>query len=342
MGVVKANAYGHGLLPVSRFLEDQGLVEYLGVAITEEAVHLRDNGISLPILIFNSPLGSQILKIADHSLEISINSLEDLRRIIAAKSGRVIIHLELETGMNRTGIQIQELQEVLKILNDTDSLELRGVFTHFTQSEIPGDEFTLDQIRIFKQMSNMIDQAGFHTVMRHIANSAAVYNNPDIHYDIVRPGIMTYGYYPRGMEKLSNVPELKIPLEWKTQILETKRIKAGESVSYGRRFVTKRDTTIATLPLGYADGLSRSFSNKGEVLIHGKKYPLAGTICMDLCMVDLGDDWHSPETEVYLIHKDRSLHHTASDLAEMISTISYEILCGISSRVPRLYLNNKE
>ncbi len=338
MGVVKANAYGHGLAEVARSIAGTS-ADYLGVAFPEEGVTLREQQITAPILVFTLATRSQAHLYPEFNLEATVCSLEDCRLLnaLGEKSGKTLsVHLKIETGMNRIGIQVDNLSWFLKSIKKMRRIEIKGVYTHFAQSGIRDKKYTKQQLSNFYGALKIIKNANVSPEYIHCANSGALLDMPETHFDMVRPGITMYGCYP-SLESSESIPLLPA-MTLKTQVAFVKWIEKGESVSYGRRFFTQRQTKIATLPIGYADGYPRLLTGKASVLIHGKKFPVAGTICMDQLMIDVGRSDVRVGDEAVLIGRQGRNTISAWDMASLIETIPYEIFTGISSRVPRTYV----
>jgi alanine racemase len=337
MGVVKANAYGHGLTEVAKFLENQS-IDYLGVANAEEGVALREAGLRSPIHVFTLPSKSQARLYGDFQLESTVCSETDARLLNADAERRHVslpIHLKIDTGMNRIGVRAAGLPKLLKALSKMRRLEIKGVYTHFATADQKDKTFSKQQLVRFHEALDILRAEGVTSEHIHCAGSAAILDLPESYYSMVRPGIMLYGYYP-SHQTSESVP-IRPVLTLKSEVSLVKWIEPGESVSYGRRFIAKRRTQIATLPLGYADGYMRLLTGKGEVLIGGRRFSVVGTICMDQIMVDAGSSDVSAGDEAVLIGRQGREKIDAWDLAERIGTIPYEICTNISSRVPRIY-----
>ena len=340
MAVVKANAYGHGIAEVGRYLEKHG-TSYFGVAFAEEGAILRSAGIRSPIHVFALSIDSQAALCVRHRLEPTVATVDDVRSLNSAADRQrrsVPVHLKIDTGMNRIGVRSVELPEILKALGRARRLEVKGIYTHFATSDVPGSTFVDEQLSRFDRAVEAVLRAKLEPEVVHAANSGAILHRPDATYSMVRAGILMYGYSPTGGD--DHTLEVRPALSLKTQVAMVKRVDGGETVSYGRRFRTSRQTTIATLPIGYADGLFRSLTNKGAgVLIEGRRYPIVGTICMDQCMIDCGDGDVRAGVEAVLIGASRRSQITAWDVAQIAGTIPYEVTCAISARVPRVYLS---
>jgi alanine racemase len=339
LAVVKANAYGHGDVEVSRFIQKK-YADSFGVALVDEGLRLREAGITSAILVFSLPAWNQVDTYFSHNLEPTISSFGDAEILgrAADKHKRTIgVQLKVDTGMNRLGAKIKDLELLLTSIRKLKRIEIKGVYTHFAIADEMDKTFTLQQLDQFHSAVETLRHHSIEPESIHCANSSAILDLPQSYCTMVRPGIAMYGYYPSRHTSRS-IP-LKPALILKTQVAYVKSIDAGESVSYGRRFVASKRTRIATLPVGYADGYSRLLTGKTAVLIHGRRYPVVGTICMDMMMVDVGNADVAVGDEVVLVGGHNGQEITCWDLAERLGTIPYEILCGISSRVPRVYKN---
>ena len=337
MAVVKANAYGHGDTEIAPLLEKWG-AEYFGVAFPEEGVRLREAGVRKPIHVFTLGVRSQTPLYTEYKLEATVCSPHDVDVLgnLSVKGRRTIpVHVKVETGMNRIGVRRHDVSALVMALARLRRLEIKGVFTHLATSEDKDTTFAKQQLSEFQKALDDLKALKVEPELVHCANSGAIQHLPESYFSMVRPGIMMYGYYPsRTMEQTAPVaPAMSI----KTAVSLVKWINAGESVSYGRRFIAQRRTRIATLPVGYADGYPRLLSGKSSVLINGQKFPVVGTVCMDQLMVDVGTTDVRAGDEAVLIGKQGQSQVTAWDLAERIGTIPYEILCNVASRVPRVY-----
>jgi alanine racemase len=337
LGVVKANAYGHGLIEVARFLEN-GLVEYLGVAIAEEGAALRRGGMKAPIHVFTLPSRSQAALYAEHRLDATVCSLTDCQILnsIGTRFRRTIpVHIKIDTGMNRIGIKPVDLRVLLKAIAKLRRIEIKGVFTHFATSDARNKRFAREQLQRFLQALDIVHAERVGPELVHTANSGAILDLPEASFSMVRPGIISYGYYP-SHETTESIP-LKPAMKLRTVVALVKRIEPGESVSYNRRFIAKRRTRIATLPVGYADGYTRLLTGKGSVVIHGKEHPVVGTIGMDQMMVDVGRADVAAGDEALLIGAQGKARVDAWDLASRLGTVPLEIVTAITTRVPRTY-----
>jgi alanine racemase len=338
MAVVKANGYGHGAVPVARAALEAG-VGWLGVALVEEGIELRDAGIGSRILVLTEfPPGSE-KEAVEAGLTPSLYSEDGLHRLAEAAGAvgrQVAVHVKVDTGMHRVGLDPAQTEKFVSKVIDS-GLDLEGVWTHFAVADETQNPATQLQLSRFHSVLAGLEANGMRPRVVHAANSAATMTLPDTHLDLVRIGIAMYGLSP-GPDLAGQAAVLRPAMSWRSVVSMARRVRAGEGVSYGLRYAPERDSNIATIPVGYADGYSRLLSNKGEVLIRGRRYPVAGTVTMDQIMVDCGDDAVEPGDEVVLIGRQGDAQVTADELAEWIGTINYEVVCGISPRVPREYV----
>ena len=347
LAVVKADAYGHGATMVSRTLEQIG-VDFLGVAICEEGIALRNAGINVPILILSGIYKGQAHCALKYNLSPVIYNLqqaEELSKAALLRGEKCKVHLKVDTGMGRIGILAHELKSFLTQLKKFKfkNLHLEGVISHFATSEEVDKhsrKFTALQLKTFKKMIKEIEEMGFYPKYRHIASSGAILQGKESWFNMVRPGLMIYGVSPsHGLEgKADMLPVMSL----KSQVAHLKRVPKNFSVSYGRSFITKRDSIIATVPLGYGDGFPRGLSNKGNVLIKGKRAPIVGAICMDWLMVDVTDiDNVSLGDEVVLLGKQNGEKIKVEEIAHLIDTNAYEVLCSSGKRLHKVYKNGE-
>ncbi len=336
LGVVKANAYGHGITEVAKTVLEAG-ASYLGVALVEEGILLR-RFTDAPILVFSPPLDDTLESYVRFELEATITSLETAHSINAvarAAGKKAKVQIKVDTGMGRVGFFPEVAIDAAKSIARLDSLTLTGLYSHFATSDEFNKEFSRRQLLSFRHVVSAMKDLEFDIIF-HFANSGAILDIPESYFDMVRPGIMSYGYYP-SLETTESI-EIKPALGLKSSIVQIRNFKSGQSISYGRRYFTKRQTRIAVVPIGYGDGYSRMLSGKSSVLINGNSFPIVGTITMDHLMVDLGNDTSIQEgDEVTLIGRSGDMQITAWDLASKMSTIPYEVLCMLDNRVPRLY-----
>ncbi|MDZ7337187.1 MAG: alanine racemase [candidate division KSB1 bacterium] len=338
MAVVKANAYGHGAAQVATAALASG-ADYLAVALVEEGAELRAQGVKAPILVFGGTVPEQAPLFAEHHLIATVYTREAVEALAkeARRANRPMpVHLKVDTGMGRVGVDWKEAVDFLRWLASVDGIRAEGIYTHFATSDEKDKAFAELQLARFNQVLVGAQQLGFK-LLRHAANSGAILDLPASYFDMVRPGVMMYGYYP-SPEVSRSVP-LRPAMTLKTRVLFVKKIERGTSISYGRQFIATESTTIATLPVGYADGYNRLLSNQAEVLIRGKRYPVVGRVCMDQIMVDLGP--HSevqPGEEVVLLGRQDEEEISMYSICEMLRTIPYEVTCWVSARVPRVYV----
>jgi len=337
LGVVKANAYGHGLVPVSKAVLEAG-ASYLGVALVDEGIEVRKHT-DAPILVFSPPFEDLLESYVRFDLDATITSLETAYALdaIARSAGKKArVQVKIDTGMGRIGFFPNVAVDAVRTISRLESLSIVGVYSHFATADESNKEFASKQLYAFREVVSGLKEIGLNSVIYHIASSGAILDLNDSCFDMVRPGIMTYGYYPSHdtSESIEILPALSL----KSGIALIKTFKAGMSVSYGRKFFTKSDNRIAVVPIGYGDGYTRLLTGNACALIKGKRYRIAGTITMDHIMVDLDHDHEVQEgDEVVLIGRSKDESITAWDLASSIGTIPYEILCMINNRVPRLY-----
>jgi alanine racemase len=338
LAVVKADAYGHG----ARRLAGEAIrwgVDYLGVARIHEGLELRMAGITHPILVFEIPPDAHVETALQQDLELTVVSLEGAALIddVATRIGkRGAVHVKVDTGMGRLGLRSADALPMIEQISRMEGVDLVGLYSHFATSEDPDQSFALRQVGEFQVLIRSLEARGISPPLKHMANSGAIIALPEGHLDMVRPGIMLYGYPPgRGMEQ--RFP-LKPVMSLHSQVTFLKSVEAGTSISYGRKYFAPRPTTIATIPAGYADGFSRLLTGNAEALVRGKRYPVVGTVCMDALMLDLGPETDVTEGDpVTLIGADGGEQIDAWDLAGRVGTIPYEVTCLITGRVPRVY-----
>ncbi len=337
LAVVKADAYGHGAIPVSLRLEKLG-VEYLGVAIPEEGVELRKGGVKAPILVLGGIFGGDVDQIFRFNLTpvaFRQDSLKLLSKEAERRNKRVRVHLKVDTGMGRLGVPLAHWPAFLKEIRDFRKMEIEGILSHFSMTE-EEEGFTQQQWENFLGAVEMAKEIGISCKYLHMASSAMLAASPSYSGNLVRPGIMLYGSYPSPMSQ--GLLELKPVMTLKTRIHYLKSVPPGSRISYGGTFATRRESLIATLPIGYADGYSRQLSNRGEVLIRGKRAPVVGKVCMDFIMVDAtGIPNVSIGDEVVLMGGQGREQITAEEIADKIKSISYEVFCTVGKRIPRIY-----
>ncbi|HBC96710.1 MAG TPA: alanine racemase [Clostridium sp.] len=343
IGVVKADAYGHGAVEVSQVLLENG-VERLAVAVLDEAVELRQNGIKSPIMILGIVPHTLIDDVVDYDVESIAPSYEyacQLSRAAADKGKIARIHIAVDTGMGRIGFLINDnsVDEIYKI-SQLPNIEIQSLFSHFATADELDKTYSGEQFEKYKLFYKKLLDRNIKINMRDIANSAAIMELPDTYCDACRPGIIIYGYYPSS-EVDKNQLSVKPLMTLKANVVHVKTLETGQYVGYGRKFKAGRKSVIATLPVGYADGYTRRLFGKAKVIINGKFAPVVGNICMDQCMVDVTDVGDvNPGDEVILMGEKDGLKFDAEDIARILGTISYEVLCMVSKRVPRVYVKN--
>ncbi len=333
---VKANAYGHGLKTVAKTAEEAG-VDYIAVAHLSEGIVLRQANIRIPILVLGAIHEDQIVDLMNFNLEFTISS-EFKANLVAEhckkRKQKCAIHLEVDTGMQRTGVRSASAPKLFNHVKNLGCFEIKGIYSHLATADQPEDPFALKQIELF---STLLKDPVFEgtSLIRHMANSGGTAFFKQAHFDMVRPTLMTLGYVPSSAP--DNLNAIKPCLSVKTKVSYFKVVEEGVGISYGHSHVTKKKTRIVTIPIGYGDGYRRSLSNKGSVLIRGKKFPIVGTICMDQLMVDVGDEEVRVGDEVVLIGKQGGEEISLQEIAKLCDTNAYEILCAFNDRLPRRY-----
>ena len=342
IAVVKADAYGHGAIDVAPVLLENG-ANRLAVAVLSEAVELRRSGIECPILILGFTPPTLIDELFKYNIEQAVYSYEfasELSKIAQVKNEVAKIHIVVDTGMGRIGyLPNDESAEEVYNISRLPNIIIEGMFSHFSSADETDKTYTKNQVKKFNNFYEKLKEKKVNINIRHTANSAAIIDLPETHFDVVRPGIILYGYYPSeevNKEKINLKPVMTL----KANVVHIKVLPPGEYVSYGRKFKTDRESVIATLPIGYADGYTRLLYQKGKVILKGKLAPVIGRICMDQCMIDITDiDGVKIGDEVILMGEDENNKFTADKIAELMGTINYEIVCMISKRVPRVYIS---
>ena len=340
MAMVKADAYGHDMVLTARALEDVGCTVF-GVAELCEAVTLRKSGIKGQIFVMLGFDPENAAIFVEHDLTPAIFSSRAataLSRAAVAAGKQAEVHVKVDTGMGRLGVMPRDLAGFVKELDTLPGISVQGVMSHFPESDVPDSSSTRDGFSTFEQACSLL--AGRENFVRHIANSGAVLNFPDTNCDMVRAGISLYGYHPFGKqpENGSDGNRLIPAMTFSTQIIQVKDLPKGAGISYGHTYRAERDMRIAVLPVGYEDGFSRILSNRGEVLIHGRKVPVRGRICMNICMVDItGIDGVQVGDEAVLLGRQGDAVITADDIAEKTGSISYEVLCLFGNNNKRVH-----
>lgn len=339
---VKANAYGHGAVEVSRMIERTGCADWLGVATVPEALELRDAGVTLPILKLSHCLGrDELVAAVQAGITLAVVDAPgiDAAQQVAAELGTIAdVHLKIDTGMRRIGGQPDEAPDLCRRVDAASHLRLGGLFSHMPVSDTEGcADFTRGQIERFAAAARASEDARGPIPLKHLAASGGVLMHPEAWFDMVRPGVMAYGSLPDPTT--TPTVDLRAALRWTTRVTFMKPVAAGETVGYGRTFTAASDTIIGTIPVGYGDGFSRANSNTGRVLIDGRSYPIAGRVCMDQTMVDLGPDARvRVGDEVVLLGESGHEQITAQELADRAQTITYEVTCDAGLRASRQFV----
>lgn len=336
MSVVKANGYGHGDVETARIALANG-ANWLAVALPEEGLKLRRAGIVSPILVLGALMGEQLEACVTKDLTPTVFQWEVASSLsnLARRLGKTVrVHVKVDTGMGRMGLFPEQAGEFIRRVSGLSNLEVQGVYTHFASADQPGGEYVYWQWSRFRKVLSQLKQDGIHVPLKHCANTAATMFLPECHLDMVRVGLGTYGLYPNSDRPI----RLKEAFSLKAKVAAVKRVPPGSGISYGSTHVTWKETSIAVLPLGYADGVNRLLSNQGKVIISGKLFPIVGRVCMDSMMIDVGDSLVEPGDEGVLIGGDSGNCITVDDWANKIGTINYEVPCMISHRVPRIYV----
>ncbi|MCL4871862.1 MAG: alanine racemase [Anaerolineae bacterium] len=337
MPVLKANGYGHGLVPVAQHLQTLG-VPYLGVAFLEEGIMLRQAGIHTPILVMGGIIGNQVPHFLHYDLTLTASSLEKLTQIeqVAAQLGkRATVHLKIDTGMERIGVHYYSAGELLHAAAASSHCEVEGIYSHFANSDNPDLSSARLQLARFKAVLAQAEQVGLRPRYRHIANSGAILQLPESHLDMVRPGLLFYGVYPD--ETIPRTITVRPALTWKSRVVYFKVVQPGHPVSYGSTWQADHPVRLITVPVGYGDGYFRAMSGQAELLVRGRRYPVVGRICMDQLMVNI--EWETAYNgdEVILLGEQDGQQISCNELARWANTIPYEILTNINTRVPRIY-----
>ncbi|MDV4152646.1 alanine racemase [Clostridium sp. AL.422] len=345
IGVVKANAYGHGAVEVSKALLSCN-VKKLAVANIVEAIELRENDINAPIMLLGISEEFAIAELINYDVEPTVSTLHFANKLNekAKEINRIVkIHIALDSGMGRIGFRnnTKDIEDIISI-SKLSNLSIDSIFSHFSTADSIDKSYSKKQMDIYNSILSKLDAEGVTIDKRNLSNSAAIIDIPESHYNYVRPGIIQYGYYPSS-EVNKNDIDLKPVLTWKTRILYLKEVDENEYIGYGKNYKTNKKTLIATLPVGYADGYSRGLSNRGSVIIKGKLAPIIGNVCMDQFMVDV-THIEGVETgdEVILLGSDGEIKFDAEDMANILNTISYEVLCLIGRRAPRVYIKDNK
>ena len=327
IAIVKANAYGHGAKEISNFLKSKK-ISYLGVANLDEALELKKNGSNAKILIMGSITNDEIVKAIKLKIEFTIYDFSQIKFLDKLKNIKINFHLKIDTGMNRLGLSKNEIAQAAKIFYKNKNFIMKGIYTHFAEADKKKSAFTKKQILTFKLCVEFFKKSISSIDFIHASNSSGIINYEDDFFNTIRPGLFIYG--------LSNEKNLKPVMSLMTKVIKIRELNKGDSVSYGRTYIAKRKMKIAVIPLGYADGLPRSLSNKGYLFCKGNKCKIIGRVCMDLTMIDVTNVKNIRIGSNITIFDDKN--QTAIDIAKIIQTIPYEVVCGISKRVARLHI----
>lgn len=344
MAIVKANAYGHGAVEISRVALEGGATR-LGVALLEEGIVLRRAGFGCPILILGLTPKDQIGSLISYDLTPTVCDLpmaESLSQAAIKNKKTAKVHLDIDTGMRRLGIQPGEALDFARKIKEMKNMEIEGLYTHFAAADEKDKSYTELQFAEYKRVVDELEKEDLNIPLKHVANSAAVFDLPYTHLDMVRLGMTMYGLFPSA--ETERKVKLKAVAKFKTKIIFIKKVPAGKSIGYGRAYTTTRETIVATLPVGYADGYPRLLSGKGEVLVRGKRVPTIGRICMDLCMIDVTDiAGVQVGDEVVLWGEQGGEVIPVEEIAEKAGTINYEIICLVDkARVSKVFIKNGE
>ncbi|MCI5178921.1 MAG: alanine racemase [Candidatus Electrothrix sp. AW3_4] len=345
IAMVKANAYGHGLIRIAQHLASAG-VDYLGTAFVEEALELRKAGLTVPIITSGPFSKFQIGLFIENDIDLTISSVDALHYIREAAEfykKRVNIHLKVDTGMMRIGIRHTNAHKLFAAALQAEKyLHLISIFSHFATADHEDLEFAELQLERFLEATRFFDHEHRPSPLLQMANSAALLRMKESQLDMVRPGIMLYGYHPSPFSQAKTKVKLYPALSLRAKIMYFKVVLAGSSVGYGRTWTATKNCRVVTIPVGYGDGYARGLSNKGQVLLCGKRYSVVGNICMDQTMIQIGDGEAYIGDEVQLIGTQGNETITAEELAKQLGTITYEVLTNISTRVPRIYINEPQ
>ena len=344
MAVIKADGYGHGAVQIAQMLEKVDYVWGYAVATLDEAVVLKSEGMKKPILVLGCVFPDQYMEMLKYDIRMNVYTEEMAKAIsdMAAREGMTAyMHIKLDTGMTRLGFDTsEESVEIIHRISNMENVCMEGIFTHFAKADETDKTFTQKQIHDFMWMTQQLKEKGVVFAYEHCANSAAIIDVPDAHFDLVRAGISTFGLYP-SEEVRKDAVRLKPAMALKSHVAFVKNIDAGTSISYGGTYTSDRTMKIATIPVGYADGYPRNLSNVGYVLIRGKKAPIVGRVCMDQFMVDVtASEGVSFGDKVTLIGKDGNETIKVEDLSELSGRFNYEFICDLGKRIPRVYVRD--
>jgi alanine racemase len=342
MPILKANAYGHGLVRVGQHMQQLG-VKMIGVAYLEEGILLREAGVTTPILVLGGILGSQAPLFLQHNLALTVSSLQKLEQVQAAAEAAGLaakVHLKIDTGMERIGVHYYSAEPLLEASLNCKNVEVEGIFSHFANADAADLTSARTQVERLQEVLRFYEKRSLPAPLRHMANSGAVLQLPESWLDLVRPGILLYGVYPSA--EAQRTVAVQPALRWTSRIVYFKVVQPGHPVSYGSKWQSDHAVRVVTVPVGYGDGYFRAMSGQAQVLIKGRRYPVVGTICMDQFMVNIEQDSAFNEDEIVLVGESDGERITVEDLAAWAGTIPYEILTNINTRVPRVYLQDQK
>ncbi|OGP08745.1 MAG: alanine racemase [Deltaproteobacteria bacterium GWA2_45_12] len=339
LAIIKANAYGHGAIACAKALWKCG-ARHFGVATIEEGIELRKSGLKGTIFVLGGLLSKKLAVFEAYKLTPILHHPDEVARwgkFVLKRSKKIPVHIKMDTGMGRLGLLPEDTKHLLQVLAKNPKVKVEGLFTHLARADEPDQSFTESQLKIFEEIRQFVFSQRPDVKVYHVCNSAALMDGRAMSGMWVRPGIMLYGAYPNPRQQ--KAADLLPVMSLKTRIISLKKYPMGSSISYGGTFRTERESLIAVVPIGYADGLPRLVSNRGSMLLKGKRVPIAGRVCMDLTMLDVTDvSGVAMEDEVVVMGRQGAEEIRAEEIAKWAETISYEIFCGISARVPRFYL----
>ena len=345
MVIIKADAYGHGAVPLAKAIGDSGRIDIYGVAIIEEAIELRESGIGKPILVLGYTSKEQYDLVVTFNVAQTVFQYEMAEALSdeAVRQGKIAkIHVKIDTGMSRIGFSdtpesIVEIKRIAKL----PGIEIEGLYSHFACADETDRSNTVNQLKRYINFIDLLEKEQIYIPVKHIANSAGIIEFPDAYFNMVRCGIATYGIYPSDMVNQQDI-KLIPAMELKTHVVYVKEVEAGVGISYGATYITDKKTRIATIPVGYADGYSRNLSNQGKVIIHGQYAPIIGRICMDQFMVDVTNIADVKQGDsVTLLGRDEAAFISTEELAEWSHSFAYELVCTVGKRIPRVYSEPK-